>query len=68
MNLDNITKSDISEVRKGIVKCRELEEMIKRGIACGVDCQEIQDRCQSAKAFLTQVNEIYGPAFPAKSS
>jgi hypothetical protein len=66
--LDNITKADITEVRKGIVKCQDLEEMCKRGIACGIDCQEISDRCQQAKEFLTAVNQLYGPAFPAKTA
>lgn len=68
MSLDGITKTDISEVRKAIVLCTELEAMIQRGLACELDCQDLLTRCQEAKTRLTKVNEVFGPAYPAKSN
>lgn len=68
MNLDDISKADIGEIRKALVKCRELEQKIERGMACGQDCTEIKERCEQAKAYLTALNNLYGPQFPPKGT
>lgn len=66
LEMDGITKADITAVRKGLVTCGELMEMLRRGASCGVDCDDLKAEAEMMFEFLTKVNEVYGPAFPTK--
>jgi hypothetical protein len=67
MNLDNMTKTDIQECRKALALCPEAQAALDRAKACGVDCSDQQALLTLAQQALTQINQVYGPGFPAKS-
>lgn len=66
LDLDGITKADITAVRKGLVQAAELIEMVKRGASCGIDCDDIRQEAELVYDFLKRVNELYGPNYPMK--
>jgi hypothetical protein len=65
---DEITKSDVNKARQALAKLAELEVKIQRNKACGIDCADLEERCQQAKGFLTQFNTIFGPIAYNQSS
>lgn len=64
---DEVTKADVQKARQALSKVSELETKITKAKACGIECDELDERCQHAKQFLIHFNEIFGPEFPARS-
>jgi hypothetical protein len=65
-NLDGLSKADITDIRKAIVKAKDWIEALKRGESCGMDCQAQMAEATMALDFLMKVNNLYGPQFPTK--
>lgn len=57
--MEPLSKADISKVRQAIAKTAETEQKVAKAKACGIECEEFDERCQLAKKFLIAVNEIY---------
>lgn len=62
-----VTKADVMKARAAIAKASEVEQEIAKAKACGMECEELDERCQHAKNSLIKYNEIYGPSFPTRS-
>ena len=66
MAVTNLTKAEVNECRKAIVKCQEWGEQLKVNQSCGIDCQDAMEEQRMALDFLTRVNNHYGPQYPTK--
>jgi hypothetical protein len=63
--MDGLNAKDITNIRKAYIEAKELEEMVNRAKACEFDCEEVDQRCQRAKAQCERIIQTYGPFFPS---
>ena len=62
-----ISESMIRDIRNGLYTLSELEKKIEKAVACGIDCQEVIERCQLQKDRLMKVDQVYGAEYPTRS-
>lgn len=59
-----LTKAQISAVRRAYYNLSKLDDKVNKAKACGIDCDEVERRRQAAMKQLTLFNEVYGTAYP----
>lgn len=57
--MEPLTKNDLGKVRQAIAAAQDTERAIAKAKACGIECEEFDQRCQLAKKHLIAINEIY---------
>lgn len=56
---DTITKQDVAKARQMLAMCSNLEAKLQVNEACGLDCQELRQRCEDAKQFLIKFTQVF---------